>query len=224
MIAWPEIFSEHLFSNFIFARYSGQAWSRLTEEECTKRIVLQTSIVIVLSIWWIIQLQKIRWLKWKKSSNVPVKIRLIKWLKNTCPRFQTRHKRCKMPKDFQAWLKLFVSPWGSKMVGLMQIQKANMLRLAQSRDVGWIWAGVMWWRRRWIGDWWCSGRSGVSHGERTHQEVDSTQKVLWAQVITSPVSNGFATQPDRWYRCISTLLSWYWAHSSCWLFLLDLYW
>ena len=105
-----EIFSEHLFGHLLFAMYYASACRGLTEQACERRIVFQFSIVILLGIWWIVQLQKIRWLKWKRSSNEPIKIRFIKWIKCILPRLPTRHERRKMRKDFQAWLKLFLSP------------------------------------------------------------------------------------------------------------------
>ena len=71
-----EIFTEHLFGHFFLARYD--ACRGLTMQECERKIVFQLSILILFCIWWIIQLQKIRWLKWKTSSNEPVKIRFIK--------------------------------------------------------------------------------------------------------------------------------------------------
>ena len=107
--ALQEIYSVFLFGNIIFAKYAGFCRG-LTSQECNEKIVNGWYWVIALNIWWIIQLQKIRWQKWRSSSNEPVKIRLSKWLKDRLPRFPTRQERRKMRKDFQDWLKLFISP------------------------------------------------------------------------------------------------------------------
>ena len=124
--ALNEIYSEFLFGNIIFAKYAGFCRG-LTSQECNERIVNGWYLVIVLSIWWIIQLQKIRWQKWRSSSNEPVKIRLVKWLKDRLPRIPTRQEREKMRKDFQDWLKLFLSPWSSKSLSELLIKLLTIL-------------------------------------------------------------------------------------------------
>ena len=57
----------------------------------------------------------------------------------------------------------------------------------------------------------------------THSSAWLGRAVL-AKVLSSPGSNYCWTWFDRSCLCISTLLFWYWVHSSCWLCRIGLNW
>ena len=110
------MFFSQLFCHFIFA-YRGGVCNG-TKEECEAQLIFNLNIYftvfIAIFIYALYDMQRKRWLKWKRTSNKSFSARFIKWLKSIHMLFPSKNERQSILKNFRAWLKLYFAPYRSE--------------------------------------------------------------------------------------------------------------